>query len=92
MKEHRVFDENGKDAIVYEPFYDARHRVWLGEPPPRDSPDNPPCPTCEGGEEELELLVGEHRSLIHMYPHLDSSNLFHYTVYQCRICGERFRV
>ena len=80
MKEHRVFDEDGKDAVVREPFYDARHRVWLGEKPPRENPDNPPCPTCEGP------------SLIHMYPHLDSSNLFHYTLYQCRACGEVFRV
>ena len=80
MKEHRVFDEDGKNVVVQEPFYDARHRVWLGEKPPRNSPDNPPCPACEGA------------SLIHMYPHLDSSNLFHYTVYQCRVCGGEFRV
>ena len=80
MREHRVFDEFGKDAVVPEPFYDARHRVWRGEKPPRNSPDNPPCPVCEG------------TSLIHMYPHLDSSSLFHYTVYQCRVCGGEFRV
>ena len=84
MKEHRVFDENGKDAIVYEPFYDARHRVWRGEQPTRNSPDNPPCPPSLCGSSEP--------SLIHMHPHLDSSNLFHYTVYQCRVCGGVFRV
>ena len=82
MKEHTVFDENGETVVVQEPFYDARHRVWLGERPPRRSPDNPPCSICDSDEP----------SQIHMYPHLDSSNLFHYTLYHCRVCGGEFRV
>ena len=79
--EHTVLDENGATVIVVEPFYDARKRAWLGEPMTRDNPENPPHEGC-----------GDTPSLIHVFPHLDSSNLFHYTVFQCRVCGEEFNV
>ena len=84
MKEKRrsAWNDPDEPEVIEPPYFSMLKGRWVGTPPPRKSPDNPPCPWC-GTNEKVEIF---------MHRHIDSDGYFHETTYICWKCGRVFSV